>query len=50
MSEPGSIAGAEGVRRDHPFKINYSSILEDKDDENVEWLKEISGKFIWQNH
>ena len=50
MAEPGSIEGADGVRRDQPGKIDYSVILEDIDDENVEWLKEISGKFTWQNH
>ena len=50
MSEPGSVEEAKAVVRDEPGKIDYSSIFEEHDDTEVEYLNEISEKFYWQNH
>ena len=50
MAEPGSVEKAKTIVRDKPGEIDYSSILEENDDKEVEQLFEISEKFSWQNH
>ena len=50
MAEPGSVEEAKTIVRDKPGEIDYSSILEENDDKEVEQLFEISEKFSWQNH
>ena len=50
MAEPGSVEEAKAIERDEPGEIDYSSIIEEIDDNDVEWLHEVSEKFSWQNH
>ena len=50
MAELGSVEKAKTIVRDKPGEIDYSSILEENDDKEVEQLFEISEKFSWQNH